>query len=148
VELTYTRNASNPDEKFVLHEKEFTLQGNLSYYLPVPNRENEWGTKKRDLPTETVWKIFNFAHFYCAKYFKLTPADHSTMLTLFDVMLNKEIQYRWYDIWIIRAIWLLKRLRKCESQLKIIWILGRTLGIDRMKFGLIFLAVSTWIDLP
>jgi hypothetical protein len=91
--MNYTKNASYPNQLFNFTKEQIELPEHYSYTL-IPPSETFNGSY-HDFPIETTWKIISFAHYYCAKYFKERPADHSAMLMKFETFFNSDVVYRW-----------------------------------------------------
>ncbi|CAL8122901.1 unnamed protein product [Orchesella dallaii] len=92
VELKYAMNSSTTATDFNVTSENSSISDDQAFYM---SPQDKFNGSLYDFPTETVWKMISFSHYYCAKHFHLEPADHSAMMIKLESLFNDEILYRW-----------------------------------------------------
>ncbi len=87
-------NLTGPGGPHVVTGQDLELAEDLVFMVPP---DKQFNADVHDFPTETMWKVVTFTHFYCAKYFQHNPADFSALMTKMEDFFNEDIIYRWYD---------------------------------------------------
>lgn len=88
-------NLTGPGGPNIVTGRDLELEENLVFMVPP---EKQFNAEIHDFPTETMWKVITFSHFYCAKYFQHNPADFSALMTKMEDFFNEDIIYRWYEV--------------------------------------------------